>query len=251
MHDFPVTPGIYKIENTVRKRVYVGSAKSLKLRREQHLRSLNGGYHKNARLQNSWNKYGAAAFSFTVLEHVQDVRQLVAREQHYIDSLGTACRQHFNICPTAGSHLGLKASAASRTKMSIARKGKKLSPEHIAKVAAFHRGRKRSPETQANISAAKRGKPMHPKTRSALLKAAIGSKRSEQTRARMSSSHKGKAFSEEHRRNLSLAMRGNTATKGKSVHTEESRKKLSDFAKANDYISRLTPRPRRKPDSQD
>ncbi len=82
--------GIYKITNTANGKFYVGSSKDTDSRWVGHKRCLRGGYHCNIILQRSWNKYGEAAFDFAVLEEVNDVGQLLIREQHYLDTLQPA-----------------------------------------------------------------------------------------------------------------------------------------------------------------
>lgn len=54
--------GIYKIVNTVTGQCYVGQSQNVKKRLKEHFRLLRGGKHTNPHLQNSYNKYGAAAF---------------------------------------------------------------------------------------------------------------------------------------------------------------------------------------------
>lgn len=60
--------GIYQIKNVITNQVYIGQSIDLEKRKKSHFRALNGGYHENSKLQNSYNKYGADAFEFSVLE---------------------------------------------------------------------------------------------------------------------------------------------------------------------------------------
>lgn len=79
--------GIYKIENIINHKVYIGQSVNIEFRWKEHLYSLIRGLHENKHLQNSWNKYGSSAFTFTVLE-LCDTEELTAREQFYIDKFG-------------------------------------------------------------------------------------------------------------------------------------------------------------------
>ncbi len=147
--------GIYQIEHLASGKKYIGSAVRLKRRLSKHKTDLRGGYHHSQKLQRAWAKYGEQAFVFSTIELVVDETQLLAREQHWIDTL-QAVTQGFNICPLAGNcH------------------GRTLSPEHKAKLAASLTGRKRptadhanltgtarSAETRAKISTAKKGVPL-------------------------------------------------------------------------------------------
>ena len=54
--------GIYKIENLVNNKVYIGQSIRLKQRKLQHLSLLNRGVHRNAYLQHSFDVYGVQNF---------------------------------------------------------------------------------------------------------------------------------------------------------------------------------------------
>jgi hypothetical protein len=84
---------------------------------------------------------------------------------------------------------GRKMSPEMRAKLSAERRGRPISPEHRAKMVAGLRGHYCSPETRAKIGAAHRGKPKL-KLRGRVL--------SPEYRARISASHKGVALSKEH-----------------------------------------------------
>lgn len=143
--DIVCPSGIYAITNTVTGKKYIGSAKNIKARWGKHLNELRRGAHHSQRLQNAWNKYGASAFVFSVVEYVDCLGLLIEKEQAHIDA-AVSVSTGYNICPKAGSRLGTKHSAESLTKMtgkvfSDARReniskgklGKKLDPLKIAK----------------------------------------------------------------------------------------------------------------------
>lgn len=75
---------IYQIRNKVNGKVYVGSTNNTRLRWNNHRSSLNRGVHENPYLQNAWNKYGAGAFEFSVLEEVDDENR-IEREKFHIN----------------------------------------------------------------------------------------------------------------------------------------------------------------------
>ena len=127
-----VTSGVYWI---YRKpgHVYVGSAVDIGRRWRDHRRQLDTGKHENPRLRNAWNKHGSAAFQWAILETVpreegegtQVYRaRLLGVEQWFIDATGAAAGSGYNVCKTAGSTLGLRHSAETRTQISAAKKGK-------------------------------------------------------------------------------------------------------------------------------
>ena len=69
--------------------VYVGKSKSIKRRWYDHKKRLKENRHYNPRLQNSYNKHGASAFKFDIIE-LCDVSDLIAREEYWIDWYVTA-----------------------------------------------------------------------------------------------------------------------------------------------------------------
>lgn len=170
------TSGIYEIVNKLNGHRYVGSAVNIGKRWGNHIRDLNNNKHCNKHLQSAWNKYGADAFNFQVIE-LCFFLMLLPREQHYIDIL---CPE-YNVLPTAGSNLGMKFSDEARANMSAAHKGLKYSSptaEARANISAARMGKKPTPETKAKQSAAKMGKKRPPFT--------------EEHKAKMSASMKGK-----------------------------------------------------------
>lgn len=125
--------GIYAITNKVNGKRYVGQAASIGDRWLTHKSHLNTGRHHSRHLQASWNKHGAEAFDFTLLELVPaDKDVLAVREQFWFDLL----RPEYNAAPVAGSSLGLKHPPRSeefRRKQSEMKRGFKHSLEAIAR----------------------------------------------------------------------------------------------------------------------
>lgn len=64
--------GIYKIENKVNHKVYIGQTHNFGKRWRDHLNALNGNYHNNKHLQNAWNKYSPMAFTFSIIEECKE-----------------------------------------------------------------------------------------------------------------------------------------------------------------------------------
>lgn len=78
--------GVYKILNNITGDFYIGSSCSIMGRWYNHKRVLKKGQSHNQHLQRAWNKYGADAFEFIVLEEC--TREImIDREQFYLDSL--------------------------------------------------------------------------------------------------------------------------------------------------------------------
>lgn len=183
-------PGIYIIKCTANGRAYVGSAANIYARWKCHRHQLREDRHHSVLLQRAWNKYGADVFDWIVIEQVDAVGDLVAREQHWINTLQAADpARGFNIAPTAGSRLGTKQSAEAKVKMAVARAAR--SPEQKAaiaeKLAAARRGYKHRPETLAKMR---------------------GQKRSEETKRRIGAAHRGRTKTPEECAKIAASLLG-------------------------------------------
>lgn len=240
----PRSPGIYAIRHVESGRVYVGQTVNLRLRRNHHRAQANAGKHCNPKLQRAWAKHGEAAFAFEVLELVAEVVDLSAREQFWIDRLDAVARG-FNICPAAGSALGVKRSDETKRRLSEAAKavgltpakrahldrlhagfvGKAQSAEHIEKCRLAKLGQKRSAESKARMSEARIG--WKPKPESVAKQRAsltgrkqpadeierrrlsmVGHSVGEETRQRISAAHKGRVCPPERREKIAAALAG-------------------------------------------
>lgn len=161
--------GIYKIINITNNKFYIGSAKNINKRWIRHRCDLNLNCHQNRFLQRAYNKNLKVDFILEILEYCE-VEKLIQREQYYIDNL----KPEYNLTPTAGSSLGVKHSAETRKRMSLAKqqmteetkrkmseanKGRKLSEEHKRRISEGRKGRKFTEETKKKMSLASKGKP--------------------------------------------------------------------------------------------
>lgn len=75
--------GVYEIRDAA-GRSYIGSSVDVRVRWREHKRALNANAHHNPKLQAAWLRDGAAAFTFEILQCVEE-RQLRAVEQYWID----------------------------------------------------------------------------------------------------------------------------------------------------------------------
>ncbi len=76
--------GIYKIQNKVTDKVYIGKSVNIEKRWIQHRCHLNNNVHANDYLQKAWNKYGENGFNFSVLCECEE-SVLDEKEIYYIN----------------------------------------------------------------------------------------------------------------------------------------------------------------------
>lgn len=76
--------GIYKIENLVNRKIYIGQSVNIPQRWAEHKANLRNNKHENKHLQNAWNKYHEENFDFSVLEECSE-NELDEKECYYID----------------------------------------------------------------------------------------------------------------------------------------------------------------------
>lgn len=76
--------GIYKIENKINNKKYIGSSIDVEKRLKKHLIMLKGEYHDNIYLQKSFNKYGEDNFTLKIIEECNH-SELVDKENYYIN----------------------------------------------------------------------------------------------------------------------------------------------------------------------
>lgn len=207
--------GIYAIVHRETGRRYIGSSKLIERRWVDHVKCLRKNKHHSPYLQHAWNKYGAEAFDFVVLE-LCDVDVRIAREQAWLDWTQVADGIHgFNISPKAHApimgpegrrrmieankkRIGIKRgpmSAEGRAHISAARLGKKFGPrrpEVGQKIAASLRGKPLSEERKRKISEARTGKkygPLSEAHREGIRQRSLLQRHSAESKAKIRATH--------------------------------------------------------------
>ena len=212
--------GIYKIENLINHKVYIGQSVDMKNRLNHHRQMLDKGIHFCAHLQHSWNKHGKDNFSFCVLEECAK-EDLDEKENFWLEKYGGhQSVQTFN--QRSGGQESHDVPEEVREKLRQANLGKKQSPETIAKrveklKGRSHKGRKWTEEEKKRASERQKGKindalknldrndPFYRKRLSEALK---GKKKSKEHARHISEGRKGIIFTEEHRKNMSKSRIG-------------------------------------------
>lgn len=131
MGDKPKFSGIYCIRHRASSKCYVGSACSISNRWSTHRATLNRNKHHCSKLQRAWNKYGAEAFEFEVLEAC-GLSELAAFEQKWMDELDSV-KAGYNEHPEARTARGYKHKIGFRLSMSEVQTRIGVDPEERAR----------------------------------------------------------------------------------------------------------------------
>jgi group I intron endonuclease len=159
---------IYKIENLINGKIYIGQTTLNPNRRKQlHYYHLNKNIHGNRHLQYAFNKYGESHFKFIVINYATNQKMLDTLEINYINlydclnqnkgynlkhggknaKLSEETRKKMSVSASGENNhfYGKKHSKESLQKMSDAlkgrRKGKKFSAEHCKKISESKKGK--------------------------------------------------------------------------------------------------------------
>ncbi len=143
---------VYKIENLVNSKKYIGqSTQKTEHRLQEHRSKLRSNCHENRHLQKAWNKYGEDSFLIEIIDNGESIEQLNKLEQKYIDLYDCLNREcGYNI---RGG--GDNAFLSEETKKLISETKKGVSVHTIeskAKIVKFLTGRIHSEESKRKRS---------------------------------------------------------------------------------------------------
>lgn len=172
--------GIYKL--IINKKIYIGSAINLKLRLRQHYNDLLANRHRNIHLQRAYNLYNK--IDFDIIEIINDHKDLIIKEQFYIDKLNP----DYNISRIAGSQLGFKHTNETKLKLSKIQIGKKLSEETRLKMSLSRKGVKFKDSHRKKLSESKKGS-KNPFYKVGVNHPQYGTHRSMSTKLKISKAH--------------------------------------------------------------
>jgi len=162
--------GVYKIQNTINGKSYIGSSFDIVDRWNRHKRLLSDEKHHNTHLQNAWHKYGSGQFTFEVLELVP-CNELLVVEQKYLNDCKLNPDCYYNTVYEAGAPMrgrvpwnkgkvgvqaawnkGILFSDDAKRKMSEAAKNRTGNKNSMF-------GKKHSEETRKKLKIARRSRP--------------------------------------------------------------------------------------------
>lgn len=210
---------IYKIQNTVNGKCYVGSTLRLTERWKEHRHHLNSG-SRNQKLINAWKKYGPSNFTFEVLS-VCLSSQRDFQEAFWMTRLNSIYKGYNTKQITLeGSDYLVRESTKEKIGFRLSKKV--LSEEVKLRLRSLNLGKKHSEETKRKISEACLGRKVSEEVKQRMSEANLGRKVSDETRRKLSEASKNRT--EETRRKLSEANLGRKAS-------EETRRRMSEAAK--------------------
>lgn len=201
---------VYLIRHLDSERCYVGKTVNLKARWKSHK------CNSSSYIGRAIKRYGKDAFEFSVLEECSSEEEAYARELFWVSHFqSNKPGLGFNL--ESGGRGGKTASLETRTKLSVANKGRVM-PDHVKeilhssenreKVRQARIGSSQSEDTKAKISAAHKGRS---KSVEAVTKSAAkhrGMKATLETRLKQSIARKGKPHSKEWVAKISKAQTG-------------------------------------------
>ena len=212
--------GIYKIENLINGKVYIGQAIDIDKRWYAHKSELHFNKHQNNHLQNAWNKYGEQNFKFEVIEECL-VNELNTKEQYWLNYYGGLNSSNNYNKKEAGSKG--KPSNETLIKQSISHLGNKPTLETRIKMRNSHKGKIYTQTQRINISnAIKEYYKNNPEAKDRTKE--IGKR------------NKGRKHTSEEKQKISNKLKGreNTWNKGKKL-SDETRKKMSEAKKGEKH----------------
>lgn len=109
--------GIYKIENKLNGKLYIGSSYNINERKSKHYYDLRNNKHHSITLQRSYNKHGEDNFIFEIIEECL-IENLLSKEIFYIEQLNP----FYNSAHVINSPYGSKRTFEQKQKLSMIRK---------------------------------------------------------------------------------------------------------------------------------
>lgn len=159
---------IYIATNLSNGKIYVGKARDLHRRRNEHfLRSKN--CTSTDRFHLALRKYGREGFEWREIYSTWDEPHALQVEMEFVRIFDSK-NKGYNLTDGGEGTSGHKHTPEACANFSAYRTGRKQNPETVEKRAASHRGKKRTAESKIRYSLAKLGVPKTAKHRDNLSK---------------------------------------------------------------------------------
>lgn len=184
--------GIYKIENLVNGKVYIGQSINVANRWRVHRYDLRNNRRVGSHLQNAWNKYGEENFKFEIIEECSST-ELNEREIYWIEYY-----KNTGVYNLTDGGEGIKnPSVETRYKMRMAKLGKPLSDITKKRISASNKGKIghiQSQETRFKLSISHKGKSASTFQKYAAKKLMLNRWQDDKWVIKMSNIHKGNSY---------------------------------------------------------
>lgn len=163
-------PCVYKVENKINGKVYIGVTNNFKRRMREHKNESENPKQNDRAIYRAIRKYGWNNFDKIILEENNTIEECFKREQYYIDKYNSLNSKYgYNM--TIGG-IGGKTHDVSGEKNPMY--GRKLTDEHKAKMSKSLKGKKKPEGHGRRVSEALKGKPKSEKHKENLKKANKG-----------------------------------------------------------------------------
>lgn len=228
---------IYKIENKINGKVYIGqTVKKVDQRISEHLQN-------NSIIGNALRKYGLQSFVITIIDIATTKEVLDEKEIYWIKTLNCKIPNGYNLTDGGRGIVGYTLTEEVRKKMSESAKNKIVSKETREKLSKIFKNRFFSKETREKIGKAHKNKIIPEETKRKISESLKGHEVSEEIRKKQSEAMKGKnkgrKASEETKRKLSKSHIGKiSGNKGKK-YVYKSRPSRPDMIGENNPAKRL------------
>ena len=213
---------IYKIENKINGKLYIGQTKNkVSDRIASHISN-------NWPIGHALRKYGLQSFVITIIDHADTKEILDEKEVYWIKFLDCKIPKGYNVADGGSGASGYSHTEEHKRLLSerVSGAGNPMkNPETAEKVRLKSLGRKQTKITKQKRSDSLIGKSKSVEHSQRISDALKGHKVSEETRNKISEGHKDRPLSEEHKRKIAETLTG------KPHVSEEAKKKLSFLRK--------------------
>lgn len=158
------TCGVYKIENLVDGKVYIGQSINVLNRLANHKSDLKHNRHHNTYLQHAYNKYGVENFDFSIICEC-DMQELDRLERYYIVEVYDSINRDKGYNRENGGNLYKIVSSETKEKISVAGKNRFKDPKELELNRQRAKRRFEDPEEHVKMSMAQKKRYEDPEER--------------------------------------------------------------------------------------